>query len=388
MVIAESTRELLGNLFEFQDLGDTDLRGVADPVRAWVALRLSSIESRFEALHGAGLTALVGREEELELLLRRWSKSKSGEGQVALLSGEAGIGKSRLASAVYEMTEDEPRTRMRWFCSPHYQDSALHPAIVQFEGAAGFARDDIGEAKREKLRQLLQAVDADEFELIAELLSLPNAATDLNLSPQRKRERLFEALLNEVEALSRRAPLLAMFEDAHWIDPTSREMLDLMVDRVRRMPVLFIVAFRPEFQQSWVGQPHVTMLALNRLDDRHVAALVLGLAGNTPLGSEVIQEIAERTDGVPLFVEKLTKAVLERADQDRRVAAVLSANPLPALTVPSTLHASLIARLDRIGPAAKEVAQISSVFGREFTYEQVERWLRGQSLTSTARWRN
>jgi predicted ATPase len=164
-----------------------------------------------------------------------------------------------------------------------------------------------------------------------------------------------------------------MFEDVHWIDPTSREMLDLMVDRVRHMPVLLIVTFRPEFQQSWVGQPHVTILALNRLDGRHVASLVLGLAGNTPLGSEVVQEIAERTDGVPLFVEELTKAVLERADQEHRVAAVLSTSPLPALAVPATLHASLIARLDRIGPAAKEVAQIGSVLGREFTYELIER---------------
>jgi predicted ATPase len=176
-----------------------------------------------------------------------------------------------------------------------------------------------------------------------------------------------------MEALSRRQPVLAMFEDVHWIDPTSREMLDLMVDRARRMPVLLIVTFRPEFQESWVGQPHVTMLALNRLDERHVAALVLGLAGNAPLGSEVVQEIAERTDGVPLFVEELTKAVLERADQDHRVAAILSASPLPALAVPATLHASLIARLDRIGPAAKEVAQICSVLGREFTYELIER---------------
>ena len=322
-------------------------------MRAWAALRPSAFESRFEALHGAGLTALVGREEELDLLLRRWSKSKSGEGQVVLLSGEAGIGKSRLATAVYDGTEDEPRTRLRWFCSPHYQDSALHPTIVQLESAAGFARDDEGEAKRAKLRELLHGADADQFELIAELLSLPNAATDLNLSPQRKRERLFEALLNEMEALARRRPVLAMFEDAHWIDPTSREMLDLMVDRVRRMPVLLIVTFRPEFQQSWIGQPHVTMLALNRLDGRDVAALVLGLAGNTPLGSEVVQEIAERTDGVPLFVEELTKALLERADQDRRVAAVLSASPLPVLAVPSTLHASLIARLRSHRPGSE-----------------------------------
>jgi class 3 adenylate cyclase/tetratricopeptide (TPR) repeat protein len=373
VVIADATRRLLGNLFELLDLGPRELKGIAGPVRAFAALGASSVESRFEAMHPGGLTALVGREEELELLLRRWARAKTGEGQAVLLSGEAGIGKSRLSAALMEGLAAEPHTRLRYFCSPQHQDSALHPTIVQLESAAGFARDDNGEAKQAKLRKLLHGTDADEFELIAELLSLPNAATDLNLSPQRRRERLFEALLSEMEVLSRQRPILAMFEDAHWIDPTSREMLNLMVERVRRMPVLLVVTFRPEFEQSWVGQPHVTMLALNRLDDRHVAALVRGLAGNAPLGSEVVQEIAERTDGVPLFVEELTKAVLERADQERRVAAVLTASPLPAMAVPATLYASLIARLDRIGPAAKEIAQVCSVLGREFTYELIER---------------
>jgi class 3 adenylate cyclase/tetratricopeptide (TPR) repeat protein len=372
VVIAASTRRLIGGLFEYDDLGAVDAKGFAEPVRAWRVRSESTISSRFEALRSVE-TPLVGRDEELDLLRRHWEQVKTSEGRVVLISGEPGIGKSRLAAAVYEATEDEPRTRLRWFCSPHHQDSALYPTIIQLERAAGFARDDDGEAKRAKLRELLHDADAHEFELIAELLSLPNVATDLNLSPQRKRERLFEALLNEMEALSRQRPVLAMFEDAHWVDPTSREMLDLMVDRVRRMPVLLIVTFRPEFQHSWVGQPHVTLLALKRLDDRHVATLVLGLAGNAFLGSEVVQEIAERTDGVPLFVEELTKAVLEQAEQKRRVAAILSANPLPALAVPATLHASLIARLDRIGPAAKEVAQICSVLGREFTYELIER---------------
>src|SRR5262249_7318162 len=318
LVIAESTRRQIGGLFELEDLGPQPLAGFAEPQRAWRVLGESGTVSRFEALRSAA-TPLIGRDEELDLLRRRWKQAKTSEGRVVLISGEPGIGKSHLADAVYEATEDEPRTRVRWFCSPHHQDSAFYPMIVQLESAAGFARDDDGEAKRAKLRELLQDADADEFELIAELLSLPNAATDLNLSPQRKRERLFESLINEMEALSRQWPVLAMFEDAHWIDPTSREMLDLMVDRVRRMPVLLVVTFRPEFQQSWVGQPHVTMLALNRLDDQNVAALVLGLAGNTCLGSEDVQEIAERTDGVPLFVEELTKAVLERSDQDRRV---------------------------------------------------------------------
>jgi class 3 adenylate cyclase len=372
LVIAQTTRHQLGQLFDLSDLGPQPLAGFAQPQRAWLVLGEGGTASRFEALRSTA-TQLVGRDEELDLLRRRWEQAKTGEGRVVLIPGDAGIGKSRLAAAVDEATEDEPRTRLRWFCSPHHQGSPLHPTIVQLESAAGFVRDDVVEAKRAKLRELLHDADTDEFELIAELLSLPNAVTDLNLSPQRKRERLFEALINEMEALSRRRPVLAMFEDAHWIDPTSREMLDLMVDRVPRMPVLLVVTFRSEFQQSWVGRPHVTMLALNRLDARHIASLVHGLAGNTPLGSGVVQEIAERTDGVPLFVEELTKAVLERADQDRGVAAVLSASPLSGLAVPATLQASLIARLDRIGPAAKEVAQICSVLGREFTYELIER---------------
>jgi len=217
--------------------------------------------------------------------------------------------------------------------------SALYPFIVQLERAAEFAREDGAQDKRAKLDALLApaARDPDEIELLAELLSLPNAADDLNLSPQRKREKLFEALLGQLEALTRTRPVLMLFEDAHWIDPTSRELMDLTVGRVARLPVLLVITFRPEFQPVWSGQPHVTVLTLNRLGQRQVAALVLGLAGNTPLGSEVVEEIAERTDGVPLFVEELTKAVLERADQDNRVGAVLSASPLPALSVPATL---------------------------------------------------
>jgi predicted ATPase len=265
-------------------------------------------------------------------------------------------------------------TRLRYFCSPHHRDSALYPFIAQLERAARFDREDPVEKKLDRLEALLApgARDRDQVTLVAELLSLPNAAAALNLSPQRKREALFEALLHQLEAVARARPVLMVFEDTHWIDPTSRELMDLTIDWVRRLPVLLVVTFRPEFQHGWGGQPHVTMLALNRLGERDVTALVNGLAGNALLRREVVEEIVERTDGVPLFVEELTKAVLEGADEDNRVAVVLSASPLPALAVPSTLHASLIARVDRLGEAAKEAAQIGAVLGREFTYELIE----------------
>jgi class 3 adenylate cyclase/predicted ATPase len=373
LAIADGTRRQIGALFEIEDLGTQSLAGFAVPQHAWRVLGESGVVSRFEALRSEA-TPLVGREEELELLLRRWQQAKAGEGRVVLISGEPGIGKSRLTAALSERIASEPHTRLRYFCSPHHQDSALHPFITQLERAAGFARGDAVEEKLGKLRELLAsgARSDDEIELLAELLSLPSTAAGLNLSPQRKREMLFEALLHQLEALARTRPVVMIFEDAHWIDPTTRELLDLTIDRASRQPILLIVTFRPEFQQAWGGQPHVTVLALNRLGERDVTALVRGLAGNAPLGSEIVEEIVERTDGVPLFIEELTRAVLERADQDNRVAAVLSASPLPAAAVPATLHASLLARLDRIGAAAREVAQIGAVLGREFSYELIQ----------------
>src|SRR6267143_1793542 len=360
VVIAEGTRRLLGNLFEFEDLGAKDLKGIVGPVRAWAALRASSAEGRFEALHTAGLTALVGREEELELLLRRWSRAKRGEGQVVLLSGEAGIGKSRLTASLMERLVSEPHTRLRYFCSPQHTDSALYPVIGQMERAAGFVYDDTPQTKLDKLDAVLADTSTrmEDAALFAEMLSLPNDGRypALDLEPQQRRQKTLEALTAQVEALSRQNPLLMIFEDAHWTDPTSLETFGRVVDRVRSLPVLLIVTFRPEFEPAWIGRPYVTALTINRLAPRDIEAMIDGVVGNKFIPTSVRHDIIERTDGIPLFVEEMTKAVLEAGSEggaERTVASI----PSPTLSVPASLQASLMARLDRLGPA-KEVAQI------------------------------
>src|SRR6476661_4211704 len=370
VVIAEGTRRLLGNLFELQDLWAKDLKGITGPVQAWVALRASSAKGRFEALHATGLTALVGREEELELLLQRWSKAKSGEGQVVLLSGEAGIGKSRLIAALLERLTTEQHVRLRYFCSPQHTDSALYPIIGQMERAAEFAQDDTPQVRLDKLDAVLTRTSTPKADaaLFADMLSLPNDGRypTLDLTPEQRRHRTFEALSLQIEALTSSRPVLIIVEDTHWVDPTSLEAFGQVVAQIPNLPALLIVTFRSEFEPPWIGRSHVTALTINRLAERDVRAMIDNVIGNKPLSLEVRQDIIERTDGVPLFVEEITKAVLETENEGaaQRTAAIV---PSPALAVPASLHGSLMARLDRVGPA-KEIAQIGAALGRKISH--------------------
>ena len=321
-------------------------------------------------MHASGLTQLVGREEELEMLLRRWSKAKTGEGQVVLLSGEAGIGKSRITAALLERLATEPHTRLRYFCSPQHTDSAFFPIISQMERASGLAHDEAAQAKLDKLDAVLRQsfTPPQDAALLAEMLSLPNDGRypTLELVPQQRRQKTLEALTAQLEGLSRSNPMLMIFEDVHWIDPTSLEALGRAVDRIRSLGVLLIVTHRPEFEAAWIGRPHVTALTINRLGEREIAVMIDGVTGNKLLPANIRQDIIERTDGIPLFAEEMTKAVLE-AESEGDARKTSAAVPSSALAVPASLHASLMARLDRLGPA-KDVAQIGAAIGREFSH--------------------
>ena len=369
VVLAESTRKLVGNLFELENLGAQDLKGIAGPVRAWAALRQASVESRFEALHASSLTDLVGREEELDLLLRHWSKAKSGEGQVVLLSGEAGIGKSRLTAALLERLSNEPHTRLRYFCSPQHTDSAFYPIIGRMERAAGFTHEDTPKENFNKLDAMLarNSTSLTDASLLAEMLSLPNDGRYpvLDLTSLQRRERTVDALTAQLLSFTHRHPVLMILEDAHWADPSTLEMLGRTVKRIETLRVLFVVTFRPEFEPTWIGQCHVTILTITRLTRREVNNMIDNLAGDLPVPANIRQKVIERSDGVPLFVEELTKAVLDVENQS--ASDHITNVPRSSFEVPATLQASLMARLDRLG-AAKQVAQIGAAIAREFSY--------------------
>ncbi len=373
--IGPETRRLLGQTFEFQELGRRDLKGFAEPVPVWRVLGEGRVASRFEASHGAALTRFVGREQEVALLLERWRRAKDGEGQVVLLSGEPGIGKSRILQALSKRIGAEAHTRLRYQCAPYYTSGALHPVIAQLERACGFRGTDSVDLKLDKLESLLHAsLDdlASAAPLFAAMLSLPyeDRYGKLRLTPQQQKTRTFDALIELLLGLAHVRPVLFLFEDAHWIDPTTQELLDLTMERIRDARVLMVLTHRPDFASPWRGHSHITALALSRLTRAQCSEIVDHLAGGRALSDEVRAQIVDKTDGVPLFVEELTKAVLESDLLVEGDHGYTLAGPLAPLAVPATLQDSLMARLDRLGPV-KELAQIGAVIGREFSHELI-----------------
>jgi class 3 adenylate cyclase/tetratricopeptide (TPR) repeat protein len=372
VLIAPSTRRLLGSEFQFADLGLQDLKGFAAPVRAWRVLGTRAVESRFEA-RGSGGTPLVGRTEELGILTRCWEQVSDGGGQAALLSGEAGIGKSRLVRGLLDRVQSEAHARVQHQCSPFFSNSPLHPFIEQIERDAGFQNEDTPEERLAKLEILLaQATDDVGFiaPLFATLLTIPmrERYPPSTHDPQQQKQLTVEALAKYLLGRTRLQPLLIVVEDVHWADPTTLELLQLLIDRVSSGRALLLITFRPEFSVKWQGRPHVTLISLNRLARRHTTELAKGIAGGAGLPDEVFNQILERTDGVPLFIEEFTKAVLEGSRAEAGSGTARS-GPM-SFSIPATLHDSLMARLDRL-PAAKVAAQQAAVIGREFTYRML-----------------
>jgi class 3 adenylate cyclase/predicted ATPase len=368
IVLAGATRRLIGDLFRLRDLGRQTVKGFAEPVEAFAVEGVALTESRFEAAR-RGLTDLVGRAAESGLLRDRLRAAWAGAGQIVVLSGEAGIGKSRLAAQLAAEVANEPHTRLRYQCSPYHRDSVLHPFVVALGRAARLAAEDPPEAQLDKLEAILApARTAETAPLFASLLSIPTGGRypPLALSAAQQRRLTLAALLDQFEALARQKPVLMLFEDVHWADATSLEVLDLTVERVRALPVLALFTFRPEYEAPWTGLSHVTSIALDRLALAEVETLAERVAGR-PLPPEVTAQIVAKTDGVPLFVEELTKTVLESGLLVAGPQGWRLDRPLPPFAIPATLQDSLAARLDRLAPV-KEVAQIGAAIAREFSY--------------------
>lgn len=376
VVICANTRRLAAGHFDYRDLGTSPLKGLAAPVQVWQALRRSGVESRFEARQGKKFRRPIGREKELALLMQRWQQAQQGEGQVVIITGEPGIGKSHVAVALQMLAEAAPHTRLRYFCSPHHANSVLYPVIRQIERASGFARDDSPAGKLSRLKALFADATGDEetLFLLADLLSVPldPGWPRAELSAQQRKEKTLAALLEQGAALASERPVLFIFEDVHWGDPTTLDLLTKCVEQAQRARMLFVLTSRPEFSPPWPDRPHVSTLALGRLNKHDGTALAQRVAGRSLLPDVVTDAILARADGVPLFIEELTKGLLEAGFLQQNEGRFVLTRPLPTGAIPTTLQGLLLARLDRLGPA-KEVAQTGAAIGRDFSYELLSR---------------
>ncbi|OCK62442.1 adenylate/guanylate cyclase domain-containing protein [Bradyrhizobium sp. LMTR 3] len=372
VIVAASTRELLGDLFTFRSLGLRQVKGISEPIAVWAVEGGAASESRFEAVRRARSLSFVGRKAEIEFALSRQRLAWQGQGQVVLISGEAGIGKSRLVAMLCENPALGAHCRVRYQCSPYHINSALHPFVAQLERGAGIRSQDTSEQKLDKLEAMLalgtQQV-ANAAPLIAALLSIATGERypPLGLNPVQQRRQTFAALLDQLEGLARQQPVLIVCEDMHWADATTLELFDLAVDRIRSLPIFALMTFRPEFEPPWAGLANVSLLRLDRLDRQDARTLIEQVTVGRHLPGEMMTQIIDRTDGIPLFIEELTKTILESGLLVEDAGRYRLDRPLPPLAIPATLQDSLMARLDRLAPV-KEVAQIGAAIGRDFSY--------------------
>ncbi|MDB5410426.1 MAG: hypothetical protein JWL84_5338, partial [Rhodospirillales bacterium] len=369
IVIAPSTRRLLGGRFETEDLGPQTLKGFATSMNVWRVVGERQAQSRFDAAHQGSLTKIVGREHEVALLLDRWHQAEAGEGQAVILVGEAGIGKSRIIDALSERLDHRQHAHVGYQCAPFYASSALQPAISHLERAADFAPRDQCDVKLDKLERLIRQTGPDSASVIplfAALLSLPaeRRYPPLTISSEQQKQRTLEAIVERLVRLSRQQPVLFVIEDVHWIDPTTLELLGLCIDRIQHLHALMVISCRPGFAHEWGGHAHVTSLTLNRLGQRHCSAIIEQVTEGRPIAAPVFEHIIAKTDGVPLFVEELTKTILESGLLRVADEGYVLDGPLPQLGLPATLQDSLMARLDRLGEV-KEVAQVAAAIGRD-----------------------